>query len=185
MRFSRIRVITAVIVAGTLALGGAVVARAASPAASAKTGKVYVWVSGSHARQPIVITGAIGDYGVAISETKSGRVTSNGAYVDIKLQNGSFHVNAKAFNKRTNALQPTVNTHTCSAWAHFSGPVTVYGGSGAYAGIGGTVRIASSFAAIFPRYAHGARKGQCKLGNSVQPLRAFSGNITGVGTLTL
>jgi hypothetical protein len=173
--------------AGTLLLGSAAAVAATSARPASHGGKVEVWVSapkGNSAVQHILLTGAIGDFGKATSTTKSGKVDPNGKYVHIVLQHGTFKVNAVAFNNRAAKTQPKSNFTTCTSWATFSGPVTLFGGTGAYAGISGRIRITTSFAAVFPRNTSGPHKGQCKRGNRVAPLDAFNAAITGSGNIT-
>src|SRR3984957_14864149 len=88
-------------VAATLSLSlliPATVALGASPPAG---GNVNVFVTPLSANGPkanIVVTGAIGDYGTALSATKSDKTAANGAYEKITLQQGSFLVNATKLN---------------------------------------------------------------------------------------
>ncbi len=171
--------------AGSLLLGSA--AAVAAISSSSHKGRIEVWVAaskGNSAVQKILVTGAIGDYGKAISTTKSGQKNPNGKYVHIVLQHGTFHVNAVALNKKFASSQPHVNKTTCSAWETQSAPVTLFGGTGQYAGISGQVKITTAFAAIFPRYSSGPRKGRCKLGNKVAPVDGFNGQVTGVGDVS-
>ncbi len=129
----------------------------------------------------IVVAGAIGDYGTATSIDKDGKVNANGDYVRIKLKHGGFEVNSVALNKKTNNAPPTlVNAATCSFVFGGSGPVTLYNGSGEYAGISGTLQITETFAGIGPVYKTGAKKGKCNMSNNAQPI-AFWGSITGIG----
>jgi hypothetical protein len=170
---------------GTLLLGSAAAVAATSNGSSATTGTVHIWVSPSNsAVEKILVTGAIGDSGTATSVTKSGKVDKNGKYVDIVLTHGTFKVNSVAFNNRASKLMPNVDAKTCSAWATIAGPVTVYGGTGDYANISGTVHISTSFAALFPRLTSGAKKGQCNLSNNVEPTHQFNGQLTGSGKVT-
>jgi hypothetical protein len=172
------------VMASTVALGAAGVA-AASPSTSPTSGTVHVWVTpGKGAVDQIVLTGAIGDYGTATSMDKDGTVDANGKYVKIKLRDGIFVVNAVKLNQLLNKIAPTVNLTSCSAWGIGSGPVTLYDGSGSYAGITGTLTMTTSFAAVFPRYATGAKKGQCNTSNSAQPLASFNGDLTGSGVVS-
>ena len=60
--------------------------------------------------------------------------------------------------------------------------MTLFDGTGAYAGIGGTVPMATSFAEIGPRFATGPKKGQCNMSNNAEPVSQFMGDITGSGT---
>jgi hypothetical protein len=149
-------------------------------------GAIEVWVTPSLSNSPtspIVVTGAIGDYGKSTSHTKAGKADSNGNYVTISLQKGSFQVNSVALNEKANKAQPTLNSSTCSAYLSVSGPVTVSAGTGAYQGISGTITITESFAFVGPRFASGAKKGQCDQSNSAKPLAQY-GQLTGVGTVS-
>jgi hypothetical protein len=172
------------VMASTVALGAAGVA-AASASTAPTSGTVHVWVTpGKGAVDQILLTGAIGDYGTATSVDKDGTVNASGEYVKIKLQTGTFMVNAVKFNQRLNKLAPTINMTSCTAWGAGSGPVTLYDGSGSYAGISGTITMTTSFAAIFPRFTTGAKKGQCNTSNNAQPVASFNGNLTGSGVVS-
>ena len=147
-------------------------------------GAIKVWVASPGATvSRIVFTGAIGDYGTATSINKDGKADKNGDYVKIALKDGRFEVNAVALNKKTNNAPPTsLNKTTCSAYFSGSGPVTLFNGSGAYKGISGTIKITEVFAFVGPRYTAGAKKGQCNLSNSAQPVAVYS-TLTGSGTV--
>jgi hypothetical protein len=173
-----------VAVGGALGLGGTAAAASASSTPTSRTqGAVQVWVTpGKGAVDQILLTGAIADHGTATSIDKNGTVDKNGKYVQIALARGSFEVNAVALNRSLDKVQPTVSRATCSAWATASGNVTLFAGAGAYAGITGKIRMTTSFAAIFPRYVSGAKKGQCNL--SVEPSAQFQGQLVGVGNVS-
>jgi hypothetical protein len=173
-------------VAATLTLSlliPATVALGASPPAG---GKVSVFVTPLSANGPkanIVVTGAIGDYGTALSVNKSGKTAANGAYEKITLQQGSFLVNATKLNAKLNHLKPTVNTATCSVSATGTGPVTLSNGAGLYAGISGTLQITVKFAFVGPRLSSGPHKGQCNESNNAPSLAQYQ-SITGSGTVS-
>jgi hypothetical protein len=139
---------------------------------------------GSGAVDKIILTGVIGDHGTGTSINKDGTVNANGEYVKVALQKGGFEVNAVAFNTQLQKLQPSQNAATCTAWGTGTGPVTLLDGTGTYAGISGTVTVATSFAEIGPRYATGPKKGQCNMSNNAQPVAEFMGDITGAGTVS-
>ena len=165
-----------------LVVGG--LANVACGARSTAGGAIDLYVTPNNgAVYKIVIIGAIGDYGTATSIDKDGKVDSNGNYVKIKLTKGTFEVNSVALNKKTNNAPPTVeNKTTCSYGFGGSGPVTVFNGTGAYAGISGTLQITETFAAVGPLFKTGAKKGECNTSNSAQPV-SFWGSITGKGTV--
>jgi hypothetical protein len=119
-------------------------------------GKISVFVThGSATTDKILITGAIGDYGTAISQDANGKVDPNGSFEKIKLKQGGFIVNATGLNKKIGSTKPTVNNSTCSFALSGSGPVTIGNGTGAYAGIAGKVTMTFTFAAIAPKTAKG------------------------------
>ena len=173
-----------VAVGGALGLGGAAAAASSSSASPSGTrGAVRVWVTpGKGAVDQILITGVIGDHGTATSIDKNGKVEKNGGYVKIVLARGGFEVNAVALNRKFAKLKPTVNGATCSAWATGSAPVTLLDGTGAYAGIIGKVRITTNYAAVFPRFASGAKRGQCNLAGA--PSAQFQGQLIGTGRVS-
>jgi hypothetical protein len=174
------------VVAFAVALAaGTVIVPAAGAQSTPTAGTIEIWTMPSNGPvSKIVITGAIGDYGTATTIDKNGKVDNNGDYVKIALKHGGFEVNSVELNKVTNTAPPIMtNTTTCSVEFGGSGPVTLFNGTGMYAGITGTVHITERFAAVGPRYASGAKKGQCNMSNNSQPL-AFWGSITGSGKVS-
>jgi hypothetical protein len=163
-------------VVAILALAGLLVVvtsgvAAAKPAGGALTAFT---TSGAGAKSPILFVGAIGDHGTSTSIDKNGKVDANGDYVKIVLKKGTFEVNAVALNKKLNSLNPTVNKATCSATASGSGPVTVFKGTGLYAGISGTLKATVTFAFLGPLFTSGAHKGQCNLAGNAAPVAQYS-----------
>jgi hypothetical protein len=171
---------------GLLAVATPAAAYAASTHPAAPSGgTAHIWVTQSRGVvDKIILTGAIGDYGTATSINKNGHPDANGRYVRIALKRGGFRVNATVFNRRADHLQPKVNKSTCSFWATAAGPVTLSRGTGAYAGISGTIDIRTSFAGVGPRFHSGPHKGMCNLGENAAPLAQFEGPITGSGRVT-
>ncbi len=180
MRFKAVTVATfgAVVVAGTIGLS------AAAASTGPTGGTIEIWATpGNGAVAKIVVTGAIGDYGTATTIDKNGKVDENGDYVKVALKHGGFEVNSVVLNQKTNAVPPImVNKTTCSVEFGGSGPVTLFNGTGMYVGITGTLHITETFAGVGGRYTSGAKKGQCIMNNSSQPL-AFWGSITGTGKI--
>ena len=86
------------------------------------------------AHQPILIAGAIGDHGIATSETKSGKVDQNGSYVHIALKKGTFFVDATKLNGSPNGKAVVQNKTSCSFAFKVTGPITISDGTGAYQG---------------------------------------------------
>jgi hypothetical protein len=178
--------IVVVAVLSTALLGGgvAVAAQRTGHASSAtKGGKVGIFVTPSNGPvSKILIAGAIGDFGKAISIDKNGTVDNNGNYVNIKLQKGTFEVNSTKLDKLLNGT-PNINKANCSVYASKTHTVTLFNGTGAYAGISGTPKITISFAVILPRVKSGKHKGQCNFKNSAKPLSQFQ-SIQGGGNVS-
>jgi hypothetical protein len=180
------KAVPAVAVAAAAAAGLLAVPAAATPTTPTPTaGTIEIWVTpGNGAVAKILVTGAIGDYGTATTIDKNGKVDDNGDYVNVALKHGGFEVNSVELNKVTNAAPPMMaNTTTCSVEFGGSGPVTLFNGTGMYAGITGTLHITERFAGVGPRYTSGPKKGQCNMSNNSQPL-AFWGSITGAGKVS-
>jgi hypothetical protein len=154
---------------------------AGTPAMSPAGGVIKIFSKASNTPvAPILITGAIGDYGKSVTMDKDGKPDNNGNYVKVGLRKGTFEVNATQLNAVTNHATPTVNTTTCSFSFSGTGPVTLFNGTGLYAGISGTARITVSFAVIGPSYTSGPKKGQCNMRENIQPLAQY-GTVTGTG----
>ncbi len=168
-----------VAILGGLLLGGASAAGATAPAG----GAIRVFVTpGNGAGGTIVITGAIGDFGTTLSVDKNGKVNANGNYGKITLKKGTFVVNLTTLNAAGNNAQPTINATTCSGYLTVSEPITLFGGTGLYKGIAGTVKITETYAIVLPRFTSGAKKGQCNESNSAQPIAQYSA-VIGSGTV--
>jgi hypothetical protein len=172
------------------AVGAVAVAAAALAASAGATravqhgGMIGVYATPSMSGPgKILFTGAIGDSGTATSIDKNGKVNPNGGYVKIVLKHGGFEVNMVALNKKANSAPPTTDSKvTCSSSFSVSGPVTVFNGTGMYAGISGVARITETFAGIGPRYTSGPKKGQCNASNNAPPI-AFFASVIGSGTV--
>lgn len=159
-----------VAVPGGLILGSA----GASAQSSPSGGTIQVWVTPSPTNNgggKILITGAIGDYGI----TKKGK-NSNQAV----LKKGTIIVNLKQFNAATNNANPTINQSNCSTSFVASAPVPIVSGTGAYAGISGSFTLTAQFAFILPR----TKSGSCNTSNNANPLNQY-GSVTGSGTVSL
>jgi hypothetical protein len=149
---------------------------------SVSNGQVQVWVTlgpnGNGGKA--VFTGAIGDYGAAVSTNSSGKPTKNGDYEKLTLKKGSILVNSTAFNAAGNNAQPsTNNTTTCSFAFDYSGSVQIVSGTGTYSGITGTLNLTAQFAAVGPR----TKSGSCNQSNNANPL-AFFATVTGSGSVS-
>jgi hypothetical protein len=132
----------------------------------------------SGARAPITFTGAIGDYGTAISHDKNGKPDPNGTYEKMVLQHGTFIVDASALSQAFQHAQPQFNQTNCSFLLKVTGPGRISSGTGAYAGISGTITIDFTIAGI------ATRKGStCELKHG-GPTYGNYGTVTGNGRVS-
>ena len=155
----------------------AVAAVLLAPAAgAAKGGPIQIYVSGSAVTTPILVTGAITDYGKATSVTRSGKPAENGNYEKIVLRKGGFWVDATQLNKLLNHVKPVFDTKNCYFSFKGTGPTKLFKGSGAYAGISGAVTVTVDFVAIGPKLSNG----KCNTSNNAAPVAQY-GNVTGSG----
>lgn len=167
---------------GAAILGAALLASTGNAATTPVGGKIQIYVTGiPSARQPILIAGAIGDYGTATSETKAGKVDANGNYVHIALKNGTFLVDATKLNASKGKLL-LQNKATCSFVFRLAGPITISDGTGSYKGISGSARMTITFGGVGPFYATGAKKGQCNQSKNANPSGQYT-SITGTGAV--
>jgi hypothetical protein len=165
---------------GVAVLGGMLFVSSTALAASTPAGgTVNVFATpGNGAAGTIVITGAIGDFGKTLSIDKNGKKDANGNFVKITLKKGTFEGDSTELNAKTNHASPTINKSTCSASFTGGAPVTLFDGTGLYAGISGSVKITLTFAFVEPRFKSGKHKGQCNF--NAQPLAQYS-SIRGTG----
>jgi hypothetical protein len=167
------------LVGSVLAVGFASVAGAAPVGGAVKV----FGVPGMGARSPILFTGAIGDYGKAIRQNANGVANRNGNFVKFSLTQGTFIGNGTALFKKLNTAPPTAfDNATCSGAFTASAAMPLGSGTGAYAGIGGSLNLHVTFAFVGPRFKSGKHKGQCN-GNA-NPL-AQMGTISGGGTVSV
>jgi hypothetical protein len=170
-------------VLGSMLLGGAPAFAATPSTPAGGTIKIYVVLNGNGAG-PIVITGAIGDYGRTLTINKNGTPDpNNGNYVKITLQKGTFEVNKTTLDARSNKAQPSFDAATCSASLSVTGPITLFDGKGLYAGIGGTINVTINYGFVLPRLKTGKDKGQCNESNSATPLSQY-GVVIGAGAVS-
>jgi len=177
------KVVVSVAVLGSVLLGGSPAFAATAPGAPAG-GPVKLFATpsdGLHAT--ILMTGAIGDYGNALTIDKNGTPDPNGNYVKVTLQKGGFEINSTTLNAKANKAQPTFDTATCSAALYVAGPLTLSNGTGLYSGIVGTLTVSETAAFILPRYTGGKNKGECNTSNSAQPVKQYA-SIIGTGTVS-
>jgi hypothetical protein len=156
------------------------VAMLLAPAAGAAGGEIHIYTQGTGVTTPILVTGAITDYGKATSVDKSGKTDENGNYEKLVLQKGTFWVDATALNKVLAKTRPTIDKGHCYYEFKGSGPTKLIKGTGAYAGISGNVQVSLDFVAIGPLLG----SGKCNMSNNAQPVAQY-GDVTGSGTVKL
>lgn len=154
---------------------------------SPTSGQIKVWVtlpvtSSGNTPDPIVITGVIGDHGTTISVNSKGKSDANGNFERVRLSKGKFTVNGAALNQALNNAAPSdFDTATCSG-SFSAGPDSVPivngSGTGAYAGISGSVAVSAQFAFVGPK----SKNGSCNM--RANPIAGF-GIITGSGTISI
>jgi len=155
----------------------------AKPATTARGGPIAILatLNGSPTGR-IVLAGAIGDWGTAVSIDENGKPDENGNYVKVTLRKGTFEIDSTALNRKTANPRPQIASNTtCSVSVTGSAPVTLLDGTGLYTGITGTVDATLTFTGVGGRYKNGAKKGQCQQGSG-KPL-AMLGTVTGHGTV--
>lgn len=93
-----------------------------------------------------VITGAIGDYGPAVTVYPNGRTdTSHSSQLELNLTHGSFRLSIAAVDKAfvTAASREPIYPRTCSdfASATAAAPIVAHSGTGSYQGISGSFQM--------------------------------------------
>lgn len=179
--YARRKIVIAV--AGALVAGSAGGTVMATKAAGAQGGRV-VYAYGTPALNggsgTVIVTGAIGDYGSSVSADASGQPDPNGAYSELILQAGTIlSYNRDLGNKiQIGSARAQVNPVSCSLEGSVSAPATIISGTGAYAGITGTLDVTFTFAELAARTSTGA----CDL--NAEPPDQFA-TITAFGPVNL
>lgn len=153
MRWKRLVSMSAIAVCGVLLAGGAD-ARAGVPAArsaataTARGGQVYftAYQNDDLPGATVVLSGAIGDFGAAVSVLRNGAVDpEHSSQLKLGLTQGSFRIVIGPLHvKLLNALShASYDLRTCSGHVSVTGaaPVVAGSGSGAYKGIRGTFTL--------------------------------------------
>jgi hypothetical protein len=148
----------------TLAAGGALAAFAATSAGS-QSGAIHIYeasVKGPGAPGTVVITGAINDGGTG---SATGGITGPGKVV---LSKGSIKdvATATLISREQDLYGAAVNPPGCAVVGTITGPVKIVGGTGAYAGITGTVNATYTVAAVLPKLKNGA----CNTAHHTRPI---------------
>jgi hypothetical protein len=169
----------AVAVMSVAMAGGSTAFAVASSAPTPAGGTIHVYISTagrSTTVAPILVTGAIGDFGRATTVDRTGKVDANGAYRRVTLSKGTFTIDARVFDANLAKLRPSFNATTCSEFFTGSGPATLSKGTGLYKGVTGTARLTETIATLLPRLSNGA----CDHRAGAQPISEYS-FVTGAG----
>ena len=171
----------------TVVMGSLALATGPAFGQSSTGGTIKVWAvanatSSSNKPSPVVLTGAIGDYGTTQSVNSSGKPDENGNYVKLTLKKGTFTVNVSQLNSAFSSAQPSdFNSSNCSATLTV-GPVAVpmvaNSGTGAYKGISGSVNLTAQLAIIAAK----TKSGSCNTSSNANAAAGW-GVITGSGTV--
>jgi hypothetical protein len=153
---------TATLASLTLALGSLAGCPAAVGAGRAGGILHYFETSTANGTGSAVVSGVFSDYGVDHEGTLDG---GNGN--EIVLQKGSFEVEIARLN---HSVRFSLDPVSCVYRESGSAPTTLQNGTGAYAGIKGTVTITVAGTGILPRLADG----KCNTTHTAAPLVALS-----------
>jgi hypothetical protein len=138
---------------------------ATTPVTHGGTIHIYSIGTSSSQSQNVVITGAFAD---------AGTLTVTGNATTVNLSKGNIVINlaqgVAAENKLFNHLAKFVSPSTCGINTSYSAPVKLVSGTGAYAGISGTVQVRTAEIGVFPKSA----SGRCNLSSNAQPVGFLS-----------
>jgi hypothetical protein len=101
----------------------------------------------------VILTGAIGDYGKAVSVRPDGTVDpDHSSQLDLALRDGSFRIDIAVLHKKFVGVMSHFppNTGTCSGTVQVAGatPVVAGSGTGAYKGISGSFDLTITLAEV-------------------------------------
>src|SRR6185437_12950651 len=148
----RMLLASALLAGSTLALlTTAGIGAAAGAATPAPTGGPIALLAtvGNGPAGKILVAGAIGDWGTALTIDKNGKTDANGNYVKVSLRKGTFEIDSTALNKQTANPRPQVASDTTwSGSARGSAPVRLFNGTGLYSGITGTANVTLTFTGV-------------------------------------
>ncbi|MCU1362989.1 MAG: hypothetical protein JWM55_817 [Acidimicrobiaceae bacterium] len=181
------KLLTTAVLIGALSMS---VSTSMASAGTLKSGTVHVfdYGDGEGVGSTVVLTGVIGDMGSADSIDANGTPDpQKNTEVILSLVRGSFKISVVALDKKINQAFNTfhANSSTCSGFVSASGsaPVVAGSGTGAYAGITGSITLNFSLAVIGAKYASGKHKGQCNESNN-SPSIGQAELVTGSGTVS-
>ena len=166
---------------GLAVLGSLLFGASAFGATAPAGGLIKVWVTLSGTGSgPVVITGAIGDYGKTINVNSAGKIEKKGNYSDLVLKKGTILLNTTQANAAFNNVNPAdFNAATCSASLMATTSVPIVSGTKAYVGITGSLTVTETFAFVGPF----TKSGKCNVASSSNP-SAIWATVTGSGTVS-
>ncbi len=141
------------VLAGALAVTGcapsAASTAAASPTAATAADTAHLMVYSINSDGPdlrAIVTGAIGDYGPAVTVFPNGKVDPSHTHdLELKLTHGSFKLSLTELDKKFVAVtsHEPIYPRTCSDYMTASAPMAIVPGSGtgAYRGISGRFAV--------------------------------------------
>jgi hypothetical protein len=142
-------------------VAAAVLVAAGSSAATADTtphGIVHFagFTDNDGAGESVILTGALGDFGTAVSINPDGSVSADHAgQQSLVLSQGGFRIDFAALDHKLIAALQThpVNPHSCAGHVTVSGtaPVVPGSGSGAYQGLSGAFQLTVTLDELVPR----------------------------------
>jgi hypothetical protein len=158
-----------------VSLTTAATALAAAPAGHGGEIRMFSNFS-SKVSTPVVVAGAIGDFGHLVSTDRNGHPDADGSFLVAKLSRGTIDLDGRQVLK---AIHPegAPNMTTCSVTIGGSGPMPITGGTGAYQGIHGTLRATGQAAVVALRN----HQGKCAEGGRPAAMLGgveVSGNVT-------
>jgi hypothetical protein len=118
----------------------------AGPQASRASGPVQItgYSNNDGPESTVILTGAIGDVGVAVRTYANGKIERNYNQLDLTVTHGSFRLSIAGLeNDLVSAFRSfPSNTSTCSGMVTVTGmtPIVAGSGTGAYKGISGTFK---------------------------------------------
>lgn len=146
--------------AGAGVVGAVLLATSASAgtAAAAPHGIVHLasFTDNDGAGASVVLSGALGDFGEAVSVNPDGSVSSeHGGQQNLVLTQGAFRIDFSALDRAFVAAFQThpVDARSCSGHITVTGsaPVVPGSGTGAYRGIAGTFRLTLTLDELVPQ----------------------------------
>ena len=178
---SRRRITIAGLSIGTAAAATIVaVAVSGSAGAAGHSGTVYAYgtpgLNGPDGS--IIVAGAVGDYGPTTKADRNGQVDPHGKYSLLELKNGTILLDGSALAAKIQAGSATaqVDPVSCSLHGSVSAVSPIVTGTGAYAGITGSMDVTFTIAELAARTPSGA----CD--TNADPVDAYA-TISGTGVV--